>query len=321
MVIAANGELTLIVTPVWDAERARAQSTAGEVVGTDDLAAAVAEAVCRHGIDMKKSESVGVSLLGGGLVSELRSALGALPQESANLTRDLARICTAEELAAAKEATRIGELGYQRVLESARPGMREFELAADIYCHMKGLGAEDNFLLMSASQHNLAVRAAGQRVLEKGDILLAEITPCYRGQVIQICRTASIGKPPAVAFEKFAILQDSMRAGQAAARSGATVSEVALAMNKPIEAAGYGKYCKPPYMRMRGHGLGITSSRPDDTAFDNATVLDDGMMFVMHPNQYIPETGYLLCGETVVISASGAESLSAKSAEFDVIEV
>ena len=44
--------------------------------------------------------------------------------------------------------------------------MREFELAAELYCFMKELGAEDNFLLMSASQHNLAVRAAGERVLE-----------------------------------------------------------------------------------------------------------------------------------------------------------
>ena len=48
---------------------------------------------------------------------------------------------------------------------------------------------------MSASQHNLAVRAAGERILDVGDIILSEITPCYRGQFAQICRTTVIGEP------------------------------------------------------------------------------------------------------------------------------
>jgi len=37
------------------------------------------------------------------------------------------------------------ERGYERLLEYARPGIREFELAAELYCFMKKLGAEDNF--------------------------------------------------------------------------------------------------------------------------------------------------------------------------------
>ena len=45
------------------------------------------------------------------------------------------------------------------------------------------------------------------------------------------------------------------------------------------------------------------------------------MMFVMHPNQYIPKTGYLMCGEPVVITANGAEALSARAAELDSIAV
>ena len=92
--------------------------------------------------------------------------------------RELARIRSPEELAAAQKATAIAEQGYEHMLECVRPGMREFELAAELYCRMKQLGAEDNFLLLSASQHNLAVRAAGGRVLDVGDIILSEITPC-----------------------------------------------------------------------------------------------------------------------------------------------
>ena len=54
--------------------------------------------------------------------------------------------------------------------------------------------------------------------------------------------------------------------------------------------------------------------RPGDVARDNPTVLEPGMVFMIHPNQYLPETGYLLCGEPVVITARGAEPLTQRQA-------
>ena len=45
------------------------------------------------------------------------------------------------------------------------------------------------------------------------------------------------------------------------------------------------------------------------------------MVFVMHPNQYLPETGYLMCGEPVVVTPGGAKALSARTATLDRILV
>jgi Xaa-Pro aminopeptidase len=303
VVIDRDGRSTLIVTPAWDAERAASLSWTDHTVATDDLAAGLASAVADYHIAVPRSLSVGLSLLGSGIVARIEAALGALPQAADELARDLARVRTAEELKAAKHATWIAERGYEHLLECARPGMREYELAAELYCFSKKLGAEDNFLLMSASQHNLAVRAAGERVLDVGDIILSEITPCCRGQFAQICRTTVIGEPRRVVRDKYAILQDAMRAGLEAGR------------------AGYGDYCRPPYMRVRGHGLGITSDRPGDIVDSNERVLEAGMVFVMHPNQYLPESGYLMCGEPVVVTDQGCRALSAQLAQLDVIPV
>ena len=321
VVLDRDGRSTLIVTPAWDEERAAALSATDRAIGTDDLAAALQGAVKAHRLDVPRSVSIGLSLLGRGLVERIASALGALPKAADELARELARVRTAEELAAAERATWIAERGYERVLEYARPGMREYELAAELYCFTKKLGAEDNFLLMSASQHNLAVRAAGERILDIGDIILAEITPCYRGQFTQICRTTVIGEPRPMLREKYAILQEAMAAGLAAGCAGATVADVTRAIDGVIAKAGYGDYCRPPYMRVRGHGLGITSDRPGDIVNSNARVLENGMVFVMHPNQYIPESGYLMCGEPVVVTDKGCRALSARLAALDVIPV
>jgi Xaa-Pro aminopeptidase len=321
VVIDRDGRSTLIVTPSWDGERASALSSTDATIATDDLAAALAGTVKEYRLNLNRTVSVGLSFLGQGLVARIGAAMDALPKPADELARDIARVRSAEELAAAERATWIAERGYERLMEFARPGMREFELAAELYCFTKKLGAEDNFLLMSASQHNLAVRAAGERILDTGDIILSEITPCYRGQFAQICRTTVIGEPRAVVREKFAILQDAMAEGLAAGRAGATVADVTRAINAVIAKAGYGAYCRPPYMRVRGHGLGITSDRPGDIVDTNKRVLETGMMFVMHPNQYLPESGYLMCGEPVVVTEGGCRALSARPAALDVIAV
>jgi len=321
VVLDRDGRSTLIVTPAWDETRATAISSTDRTIGTDDLAATLKSVAGTHRLDLSRTISVGLSLLGAALVERITSALGALPKAADELARDLARLRTPDELAAAERATWIAERGYERLLEYVRPGLREFELAAELHCFTKKLGAEDNFLLMSASQHNLAVRAAGERVLDVGDIILSEITPCYRGQFAQICRTTVIGEPRPVIREKFTILQDAVIEGLAAGRAGATVADVTRAINGVIAKAGYGDYCRPPYMRVRGHGLGITSDRPGDIVDTNARVLENGMVFVMHPNQYIPESGYLMCGEPVVVTDTGSRALSVRPAELDVIAV
>jgi Xaa-Pro dipeptidase len=319
VVLDRDGRSTLIVTPAWDAERAAAASSTDETIGADDLAVALRNAAGKHRLTTERALSVGLSLLGQALAARIAAALGGAPQPVDDLARDLARIRSQEELEAAERANWIAERGYERLLEYARPGLREFELAVELYCFMKKLGAEDNFLLLSASQHNLAVRAAGERILDVGDIILSEITPCYRGQFVQICRTTVIGEPLPAIRKNYVILQDAMGEGLAAARAGASVADVTRAMNAVFGKAGYADFCRPPYMRVRGHGLGITSDRPGDIVERNARLLESGMMFVMHPNQYLPESGYLMCGESVVVTASGARALSARPAQLDVI--
>ena len=202
------------------------------------------------------------------------------------------------------------------LVEIARPTMSEDELAVELKWYMKSLGADDNFLMLCASPHNRAVAPSNGRKLQFGDIILAEITPSVRGQLAQICRTVVIGRPSTELADKYNLVLQAMDRGIAAAVPGAPMSEVCRAINAVLEARGYGEYCHPPHIRRRGHGLGFASVRPGDVALDNPTVLEPDMVFMIHPNQYLPETGYLLCGEPVVLTESGAEPLTAQKAEL-----
>ncbi|MDE3078226.1 MAG: M24 family metallopeptidase, partial [Chloroflexota bacterium] len=120
---------------------------------------------------------------------------------------------------------------------------------------------------------------------------------------------------------KYQILADAMLAGMRAGKPGATVREVVEAINEVVTQAGYGKYCFPPYMRVRGHGLGLGSIEPGDLTLDNEKPLEAGMTFVLHPNQYVPETGYLMVGEPVVVAEEGLRPLTHRPPALDSIEV
>ena len=114
-----------------------------------------------------------------------------------------ARRKTDSELAHAREATRIAELGYKHLLDIARPGMSEDELAAELRWHSKSLGAEDNFVLLCAGPHNKAVAPSNGRRMQAGDTIVCEITPSYRGQLAQICRTIVLGEAPTLLRGKY----------------------------------------------------------------------------------------------------------------------
>jgi Xaa-Pro aminopeptidase len=315
----SDGTCTLIVTPRWDAERAAALCPQARVVGTDDLVPAL---LGLFGGDFPRDTIdqigiAGMAVLPSGMASPIAAALPGT-RAADRIVSDAARTKTGEEIAFAREAARIAELGYERLKQIAAPGMTEDALAVELRDYMKTLGAEDNFLLLCAGPHNRAVQPSTGRKLEQGDIILAEITPSYRGQLTQICRTVVIGEPPEELSRKYQLVVEAMQHGIAAARPGVPMAEVCRAINAVLEAQGYGEYCHPPHIRRRGHGLGFASTRPGDVSLDNATVLEPDMLFMIHPNQYLPETGYLLCGEPVVITAGGAEVLTREQSSLGI---
>ena len=315
-ILHPDGATELIVAPAWDAERASEFCPQARVIGADDVVEALLRA--HRPNDLQSAQLIGIAglpFLPSRMASRVTQALPrARPADA--IVFDAARTKTADEIANAREAARIAELGYTRLLQIARPNITEDKLALELKSYMKTLGAEDNFLLLCAAPHNRAVQPSTGRKLAQGDIILAEITPSYRGQLTQICRTVSVGEPSDTLTRKYDLVVHAMNQGIAAARPGVPMSEVCRAINAVLEAQGYGEYCHPPHIRRRGHGLGFGSVRPGDVSLDNTTVLEPDMLFMIHPNQYLPETGYLLCGEPVVMTAQGARALTREQSEL-----
>jgi Xaa-Pro dipeptidase len=311
----------LILTPVWDAARYQERATMDfRAVAPLQFLATVAAEIKWRGLAGKPLAVAGGQLQPRAIAEAWPDVLGAIPRSAEKLISDTAKIRDEWSLNCTRRGVDIAERGYQNLLDTTKPGMREFEIAAHLEVHMRELGAEDNFQLMSASQHNQAGHFPTDRVLQHGDLILAEITPAVEGEFIQICRSAVIGGPTALQLEKFELLRGALESGMRAAKPGVSVTEIVEVINKPIAAAGYERYCKPPYMRTRGHSMGLGSMEPE-VAPGYEHYMQENMVFVLHPNQYIPETGYLMCGEPVIITPAGALPLTRRMGTLGSIAV
>jgi Xaa-Pro dipeptidase len=314
-VLTRGAKPTLVVTPEWEAERAEARAPGWSVRATDDLPKAVT-ALFPRGLPAGRTATVGLGKLPSAIGRSLIEFAGPDAKRlDAQLTAALMPK-TVDEIENARRATAIGERAFERMLEITHGGMPECELAVRLKLYMQELGADDNFFLLTASPHNRAVQPSSSRKLEPGDVILAEMTPTYRGQLSQICRTAVVGAPSPVLAEKYALVVRAMEAGIRTVKPGIPMGDVARAIDDVLTAQGYGEYCHPPHIRRRGHGLGHGSNAPGDVAPANDTILAEDMVFVVHPNQYLPETGYLLCGEPVRVTADGVEQLSRRTARL-----
>lgn len=307
-VIGADGRVTLLVQPAWDAARVRRRTWIDDVRGADGMAEELARALERLGIQGT------VGLAGGRemphpLYDALSAAVHMTPAD--DLVEEIARVKSAGELALVRKAAAAADAGFEAFLQASRAGVREYEIVAEVEYAMRCAGADDNFILLSTGPHNRAMRAPTDRQVAEGDIVIGEITPVCDGQFIQLCRTVVVGAPAPVLVDRYALLVRAYEEAVGCVRAGAPASLIASTIDRVLTDAGYGEFCRPPYMRTRGHGFGVGSVAPGALIdADTHEPLVDQHVVVVHPNQYLPETGYLACGETVLVTPHGAERLA-----------
>ena len=318
-IVARNGQARWLVEPEWDVQRVKPLTWIKDVRGTRnlcrDLMVALSE-LCPSG----KLAGCGLAPMPEGLYASLEAKVKVTPGN--DLVEDVTRVRTDAEVELMREVGEIADVGANAMAEFARPGVTEFELVARMEHAMRLAGADDNFILISTGPHNQEMHEPTERRLEPGDIVIGEISPAKDAQFMQLCRTVVLGKPSALVVAKYEMLMEAFRKALAEVRVGASAGQMSKAMNAVISQAGYEKFCYPPYMRARGHGFGVGTLAPGGAIDDDTTKpFERNQPVVVHPNQYLEETGYLACGETVLVTDNGYERLSKTETRLESVEV
>jgi len=234
-----------------------------------------------------------------------------------------------EELAQVRYAARAAEAACKVIAEVAVPGVGEEVVFAEATREMlrHGIGVRYPVIVMNSGPHTLSwgpprwtTSGEAPRILQRGDLLQAELMPLCGNQEVQVQMTVALDPIDDTNRRCERVALASYAAGIKAIKPGMTFADLFAVMEEPLKSAGCWGYT--PLLHSVGpHFLaGRTQVNQDQAKLDvryvgaNAArqrkaVLQPGMVFAFEPNACIGNHRVNI-GGTVIVTATGCEELN-----------
>jgi Xaa-Pro dipeptidase len=223
------------------------------------------------------------------------------------------------EVDAMRRAVKIAQDGLEAAIPLIKIGMTERELASELVMQLLKHGSDSElpFSPIVSGGPNAANPHASpsDRKLQAGDLLVVDWGAAYGGYISDLTRTFAVGEVDAECQKIHKIVQESNAAGRAAGKPGVPCASVDIAARDVIEKSGYGKY----FTHRTGHGIGMEGHEDPYMRGDNMQLLEVGMAYTVEPGIYLPKRNGVRIEDNMVITESGAESLSDMPREIRMV--
>ena len=241
-------------------------------------------------------------------------AMEAVP----GVIEDLRSIKDAEEISLLTHACVLADQGYSYLLETAKPGLTEKELAYGLECFLRESGADGlafDMILVSATRTSHQHGSPSDRPIQHGDFVLADFGAKYRGYRSDITRTFVVGSAQEKQVEVYNVVKRAQESALAMLADGAEVDTVCEASYRVISDAGYADFSG----RGVGHGVGLEIHEDPFVAPARARTLHTGNVITVEPGIYIPNWGGVRIEDTVLITPTGYQLLTRSTKELIVV--
>jgi Xaa-Pro dipeptidase len=219
------------------------------------------------------------------------------------------------EIAYIRAACRVSEAGMRALVEHARPGITENELAGEVHKALVGNGSEYPGLpvfLASGWRTEIPHANWSDKAIAKGEVVFCELTAVVKRYAGPLLRCVVLGRPSAELSRRAAVCEEMLDAALKAIRPGATSHAVNAAVVAVAEKAGMGAGA----INRAGYSIGLNFP-PDwgeghflDLKKDDPTVLKPGMTFHVPRSMRLEGKDALSISESVLVTESGSEPLT-----------
>jgi Xaa-Pro aminopeptidase len=238
-------------------------------------------------------------------------ALNSLELVPFDVEFDLARAVKSEfELWSVRDSVRINTEGFGIFLESYAPGKTEREVLApcEQYFVAEGCGrlTMDMVLVGPNGSALPEFKIAGDRVIEATDLVLPSLEVAGPGgHWVEVSRGITAGSLSEDTGRMMEGYDEYYEAARHAMKAGATAHDVHRAVSKGFTERGY------KLGHVTGHSIGMTMIEFPKIGEGVETVLEENMVFSMHPHA-ISEDGQacLYMQDTWLVGPDGGEPLA-----------
>jgi Xaa-Pro aminopeptidase len=222
-----------------------------------------------------------------------------------------------EEMEVFRKGAKLGDRGFDAALKTIRPGVDEFEIAAEIERAARAGGGEDHFTLIGSGKFSFGddntlplPYSPSPRRIESGDSVVMEITPRYEGYWTQLVRTVNVGRSNKDLEKIHHVCLGAIKKSLGQVKPGKKVKDVVLAMEESVKADGF--LLKPPIGHMCG--VDLMEARVSQ---QNEMVLESAMAIIIHPTVFTPDgKSSFFWGETYLVTPDGFERLHRSTDEL-----
>ena len=206
-----------------------------------------------------------------------------------------------DELALIKRAAELTSRGMKRALETIKPGIKEWEVAAEAEYEMRRFGSSGvafDTIVCSGPETAYPHGALGEREIRDGDFVVVDIGARYRGYCADMTRTVIVGGGTRIQKHILETLREAQGMAIKYIRDGVMAKEVDNIARRFIVENGYGEY----FIHNLGHGVGLDVHEPPTLGPLSKDVLLAGNVVTVEPGIYIPGLGGARVEDTVLIN-------------------
>ena len=230
---------------------------------------------------------------------------GVAIEDRTQLLPSMRAVKSPAELALMERAVVATVAGFEACLRALKPGMREKNLADLLLTTYHGHDCEPAYELIVGAGLNGTILhyIDNSAMIAEADLIVMDCAASYRGYASDVTRTLpASGVFSAEQREIYEVVLEAELAGIAAARPGATYTEVDRAARAVIEKAGYGD----AFIHGTSHPVGI---EVHDITPDGP--LKPGMVITVEPGIYLPDRGFgIRIEDDILITQTGNRDLS-----------
>lgn len=213
----------------------------------------------------------------------------------------------AEEIAALAAAGRAIDRVHTRVPDVLRPGKTEAQVARELANMIRDEHDAMLFVIVASGENSASPHhEPGQRIIEKGDVVVVDIGGSLDGYCSDMTRMYAIASSPPGFAAAYAALETAQSAGVQAVRPGATAGEVDAAARDVLADAGLG----PAFVHRTGHGIGLDVHEEPWILPASEQVLREGMAFSVEPGFYLEGVFGARIEDIVTVTESSVTSFN-----------
>ena len=225
------------------------------------------------------------------------------------LVWELRKVKDEKELEFMRKAGELTSEGMKAAYETIRPGVREYEVAAEIEYAMRKTGSWGTaFETIVASSVRSAFPHGGctDRKIQTGDLVVVDIGATYKYYRSDMTRTIVAGKPSAKQKKIYEVVRLVQEKAFQAVKPKAKAKDIDAIARKVIEDAGYDEY----FVHGLGHGVGLEVHEPPTLNQESKDRLSVGNVVTIEPGIYAVGFGGIRIEDTVLVRKRKAEKFT-----------